>query len=268
MSLEYAIEYPCEMRRQYGESKLRGLSRTGSLISRLVNDAIEQSRTPSEESIEFTARFAEDLEKVEEVAAFCRMQCPAHLDQPLEGETERLIFEGSEVSEPIGCLGRIRYPIEARFERFLADRLQLRYDTLAAEEWPRLLHLLIDSESPFDGEGAKELRRVTTDEGLRFFELRLPIPLARQAFKLTTDNLFDLLAGFSATDEGASGYQRELPVIALTDYAELLESLILADLTQAEITRLCEQGSTYVQYARFTLAVRRAEKLGVRVLLD
>jgi len=54
MSLEYAIEYPCEMRREYGESTLRALARTGSLISRMVNETIEGSRQPSEESIQFT----------------------------------------------------------------------------------------------------------------------------------------------------------------------------------------------------------------------
>jgi len=37
---------------------------------------------------------------------------------------------------------------------------------------PRLLRILVDAESPFDGEATKELRRVTTPEGLRFFELR------------------------------------------------------------------------------------------------
>lgn len=268
MSLEYAIEYPCQMRRQYGESTLRRLSRTGSLISRLVNDSLEQSRTPSEETVQFTTKFAEDLEKTEEVASFCRTHCPAHLDQRADGEEGMLILDESRMAEPIGCLGRIRYPIEAHFERFIADRLQLLSDTVASDDWPRLLHLLVDPESPFDGEGTKELRRVTTDEGLRFFELRLPIALARRAAKLTTDHLFDLLAGFAATDDGASGYQRELPVIALSDYAELLESLLLADLTQDELNRLYSQGASYLQYVRFAHAVRRAEKLGVRLLLD
>src|SRR5262249_15232536 len=32
MSLEYAIEYPCEMRRLYGEQTLRALGRAGSLV--------------------------------------------------------------------------------------------------------------------------------------------------------------------------------------------------------------------------------------------
>lgn len=266
MSLEYAIEYRCEMRRQYGESTIRALARTGSLISRMVNETIEGSRLPSAESVQFTTRFAEDLEKAEQVASFCRTHCPANLGRDTGSEDYSSRMTG--IAEPIGCLGRIRYPIEARFERFLADRVQLLYDTVAPDQWPRLLHLLIDSESPFDGEGTKELRRVTTTEGLRFFEQRVPISLARKAARLTTDNLFDLLAGFSASDGGATGYQRELPLMALGDYAEFLESLLINDLTEDERMRLHTQSASYSQYVRFTEALRLAEKLGVRLLMD
>jgi hypothetical protein len=266
MSLEYAIEYPCEMRRLYGESSLRALARTGSLISRMVNETIEGSRLPSEESIQFTTRFADELEKAEQVASYCRHHCPAHIDE--ESKDSGYLNERSQATEPIGCLGRIRYPIEARFERFLADRLQLLYDTLVPEQWPQLMHILLDSESPFDGEGTKELRRVTTPEGLRFFEQRLPISLARQASRLTTDNLFDLLAGFTATDGGASGYQRELPPITLSDYSKFLEALLINDLSVDERNRLHAQSASYSQFVRFTCAVSLAEKLDVRLLLD
>jgi hypothetical protein len=264
MSLEYAIEYPCEMRQQYGEPTLRALARTGSLISRMVNETIEGSRLPSEESINFTTRYADDLEKVEQLASYCRTHCPAHLPTYLGHE------QAGEAggTEPIGCMGRIHYPIEARFERFLADRLQLLYDTIAIEKWPHLLRILIDSESPFDGEGTKELRRVTTAEGLRFFELRTPIPLSRKAARLTTDSVFDLLAGFTASDGGASGYQRELPVMALSDYAEFLEATLINDLTEDERGRLHKQSASYSQYVRLTRAVRLAEEIGVRLLLD
>ena len=45
--------------------------------------------------------------------------CPACL--PLETAGE---------GETVGCLGRISYPVEAQFEKFLADRVQLALDTL------------------------------------------------------------------------------------------------------------------------------------------
>jgi len=98
--------------------------------------------------------------------------------------------------------------------------------------------------------------------------MRTPISLARKTAKLTTDNLFDLLAGFAASDEGISGYQRELPVMALPDYAEFLEALLINGLSAGERARLHSQGSTYSQFVRFTKAVRLAESLGVRLLMD
>jgi len=278
MSLEYAIEYPCEMRRLYSEQTLRALGRAGSLVSQIVNMTLKNDRPPSEESIRFTTELSEELEISEQVAEYCRTRCPAHIEQNFDYESGEDEFEREEESlnltqgasggETIGCLGRIRYPIEARFERFLADRAQLLSDTLPQDQWPNLFLILVDPESPFDGEVTKELRRVTTPEGLRFFEMRTPISLARKTAKLTTDNLFDLLAGFAASDDGVSGYQRELPAMALSDYAEFLEALLINGLTARERARLHNQESTYSQFIRFTRAVRLAESLGVRLLMD
>jgi hypothetical protein len=257
MSLEYAIEYKCEMRREWDEPTLRVLGRTGSLISRVIHESLQASGVPSEESVQFTTRFAEEIERAEQVAEYCRTHCAACLDS-----------EEVSSSEQIGCLGRITYPIEARFERFVADRLQLLYDTMPPDEWPHLMHILADAESPFDGEASKELRRITTADGLRFFELRAPIELSRKSARLTSDHIFDLLSGFSATDGGASGYQRELPAMALTDYGDFLEALLVNDLEESEMERLQKSGVNYAQYLRFTRAVRRAEALGVRLLMD
>src|SRR5205085_12061600 len=188
--------------------------------------------------------------------AICE-DCPAHLPTDTAGE-----------GEAVGCLGRINYPIDAHFENFVAYRVQLVLDTVDAEDQPRLMRILIDAESPFDGEATKELRRVTTSDGLRFFELRRPIEFARKAARLTTDHIFDLLAGFSVSDEGASGYHRELPVVALADYAEFLELVLVHELSESEQMRLHSQGMTYTQYCRFARAVRLADSLGVRVLMD
>ena len=96
--------------------------------------------------------------------------------------------------------------------------MQLLLDTLDREDQPRLLRILVDAESPFDGEATKELRRVTTAEGLRFFELRLPINLAREAARINTDNIFDLLAGFRSDDSETTSYTRELAFLATADY--------------------------------------------------
>lgn len=262
MSLEYAIEYQCEMRRRYDEPALRVLGRTGSLVSRLIGQSVESDIAPSSESIEFAKRFSDEIEESEAVADFCRRSCPACL------EPDARMITASRIREPIGCLGRIHYPIDARFEGFIADRLQLICDTTQRSDWPRLVQVLTDPESPFDGEVTKELRRVTTADGLRFFELRLPINLARQAARVSTDCVFDILSGFGTTDGGRSGYQRELPIIALSDYAHFLGALLDDDLDHDERSRISRQSASYDQYVRLLRAIRRAEDLKVRVLLD
>lgn len=260
------------MRRQYDEPTLRAFGRAGALISRIVADAVENDRVPSEESVRFATLLSAEIERAEAIADYCRLHCSACLSDlpgfaPVAESDLRPAVAEADSHETIGCLGRINYPVEARFERFLADRLQLLYDTVDEEAWPHMLHILLDAESPFDGEATKELRRVTTEDGLRFFELRLPIELSRKAARLTTNNIFDSLAGFSASDGGAAGYARELPVIALPDYAEFLEALLILDLSDGERERLSGSRS-YRQYVRFAQAVRRAEELGVRLLLD
>ena len=170
--------------------------------------------------------------------------------------------------EAVGCLGRITYPIEALFEKFLADRVQLALDTMDLEDQPRLLHILIDPESPFDGEATKELRRVTTTDGLRFLELRLPIKLARAGASLTTDNIFDLLAGFRSEDADETSYTREFPLAATADYYDFLDLILRNDLSESEATRLQARSRNYAQFIRLLSALERAEALGTRVLID
>lgn len=184
-------------------------------------------------------------------------RCPACLPEDVAGD-----------GEAVGCLGRINYPIEAQFEKFLADRVQLALDTSDIADQPRLLRILVDPESPFDGEATKELRRVTTPEGLRFFELRVPIRLSRAGTQLTTDNVFDLLAGFRSEDHDHTSYARELPFGATADYYDFLDLILRNDLTQTETARLTSRGKNYSQFLRLLAAIERAEALNMRVLLD
>src|SRR5262249_4085828 len=153
--------------------------------------------------------------------------CPASLPIETAGE-----------GEAVGCLGRINYPIDAQFEKFLADRVQLSLDTIDENDQPRLLHILVDPESPFDGEATKELRRVTTPENLRFFELRLPIKLARAGAHLTTDHVFDLLAGFRSEDSERTTYTREFPLAATADYYDFLDLILRNDVSELERERM------------------------------
>ena len=256
MSLEFAVQYPCSLRARYAEKHLREWGRLGNLHARLTTG---DTGAPSQEKLEWVENAREEIELLQAETAICS-SCPACLSEGVEGTAT----EG----EAVGCLGRITYPIEAQFEKFLADRVQLALDTIDSADQPRLLRILVDTESPFDGEATKELRRVTTAEGLRFFELRLPIRLSREAAPLTTDNIFDLLAGFRSEDNEQTSYVRELPVQATPDYYDFLDLILRNDLSQSEVTRLTTRGKNYSQFLRLLSAIERAEALSTRVLLD
>jgi hypothetical protein len=211
---------------------------------------------PSQDKVEWIENAREQIELMQAETRICP-SCPSFLADDIAGE-----------GEAVGCLGRITYAVEAQFEKFLADRVQLALDTIDSGDQPRLLRILIDAESPFDGEATKELRRVTTAEGLRFFELRLPIRLSREAGQLTTDNVFDLLAGFRSDDYEQTTYVREFPFEATADYYDFLDLILRNDLSQSEVIRLTTRGKNYSQFLRLLTAIERAEALNTRVLLD
>lgn len=253
MSLEFAVEYPCSLRARYREEHLRAWGRLSSLHTRLTTG---DTAVPTEDKLRFVENARSEVEVMHAETLTCT-NCPAQLPSATAGE-----------GEAVGCLGRITYPIEAQFEKFLADRVQLALDTLDEADQPRLLRILVDRESPFDGEGTKELRRVTTSKGLRFFELRLPIQFAREAASLTTDNLFDLLAGFRSEDTADTSYTREFPHAAAADYYDFLDFILRNDLTESERERLHARSHNYAQFLRLLNALERAEALRTRLLID
>lgn len=253
MSLEFTVQYACPLRAKYSEKHLRDWGRVSSLHARLTTG---DASAPSVDKLQWVENAREEIEELQRATEICA-HCPAALPLDVAGE-----------GESVGCLGRINYPIEAQFEKFLADRIQLSLDTLDKEDQPRLLRILVDPESPFDGEATKELRRVVTPEGLRFFELRIPIALTRDAARLTTDNVFDLLAGFRSNDHETTTYTREFPFEATADYYDFLDLILRSELGQSEIERLRSRSRNYLQFMRLLTAIEKAEALNTRVLID
>jgi hypothetical protein len=253
MSLEFTVQYPCVLRARYSEKHLREWGRLSNLHTILTTG--DQS-APGPDKIQWIENAGAEIERLQSATAVCA-HCPACLPPDTAGE-----------GEAVGCLGRINYAIDAQFEKFLADRVQLALDTLDKEDQPRLLRILVDPESPFDGEATKELRRVTTAEGLRFFALRLPIKLTREGSHLTTDHVFDLLAGFRSEDAETTSYTREFPLSATADYYDFLDLILRNDLTESETSRLHARSLNYAQFLRLLSAMERAEALNARVLVD
>jgi hypothetical protein len=253
MSLDFAVDYACPLRARYPEKHLREWGRLSHLHT--IVTTTDQS-APGDDKVEWIEKAAPQIDLLQTETEICA-HCPACL--PLEAAGE---------GEAVGCLGRVNYPIDAEFEKFLANRVQLVLDTVDREDWPRLMHIMVDPESPFDGEATKELRRVTTAEGLRFFELRLPIRLSRAGARLTTDNVFDLLAGFRSEDSEQTSYEREFPFSATGDYYDFLDLIMKNDLSQLERDRLLSRSRNYSQFVRLLSAIERAEALNTRVLVD
>lgn len=253
MSLEFAVEHPCSLRARYEEKHLREWGRLSKLHSIVTTT---DAHVPGPDKVEWIENASAEIDRLQSETSICS-ECPACL--PLEAAGE---------GEAVGCLGRINYPLDAQFEKFIADRVQLFLDTLYQEDLPRLFQILIDPESPFDGEATKELRRVTTDNGLRFYELRLPIRLSRAGAHLTTDNVFDLLAGFRSDDFDRTGYTREFPLAATADYYDFLDLILRNDLGELERERVNSRTRSYGQFLRLLSALERAEALETRVLVD
>jgi hypothetical protein len=253
LSLEFAVEYPCVLRARYAEKHLRAWGQLSVIHTRLTTG---DQGVPTEDKLRFVENASAEIDLMQEETIVCAT-CPACLPQEAAGE-----------GEAVGCLGRINYPVEAQFEKFLADRVQLALDTQDKEDQPRLLRLLVDPESPFDGEATKELRRVTTAQGMRFYELRLPIKLTREAAHLTTDNIFDLLFRVRSEDYNRTTYTREMPLTALGDYYDFLDLILRNDLSDSERSRLHARGKNYAQFLRLLAAIERAEALDARVLID
>ncbi|HKP47566.1 MAG TPA: hypothetical protein VJT50_13280, partial [Pyrinomonadaceae bacterium] len=114
MSLEFAVQYPCVLRARYSEKHLRDWGRLANLHTRLTTG---DSSSPSPEKLEWVENARDEVELMQSETVVCPA-CPACLPEEVAGE-----------GESVGCLGRVTYPIEAQFEKFLADRVQLVLDT-------------------------------------------------------------------------------------------------------------------------------------------
>jgi len=110
MSLEFALQYGCPLRADYSEQHLREWGRLSSLHAKLTTG---DAAAPSIDKFEWVEKASSEIERMQQATAICA-HCPACLPLEVAGD-----------GESVGCLGRINYPIEAVFEKFLADRVQL-----------------------------------------------------------------------------------------------------------------------------------------------
>src|SRR5258708_14546835 len=114
MSLEFAVQYPCVLRARYAEKHLREWGRLSNLHTILTTG---DHTAPGADKLKWIEESAAEVELLQNETAVCA-NCPACLPPEAAGE-----------GEAVGCLGRIKHPIDAPFDELPAPRAHKVRDT-------------------------------------------------------------------------------------------------------------------------------------------
>src|SRR5262245_57344151 len=121
MSLEFAVDYPCSLRARYDERHLREWGRLAKLHAIVTTG---DQHAPGADKLQWIQYAAAEIDLLQSETVICS-ECPACLPLDAAGE-----------GEAVGCLGRVNYPVDAHFEKFIADRVQLFLSTMEAADRP------------------------------------------------------------------------------------------------------------------------------------
>ncbi|HEY8491519.1 MAG TPA: hypothetical protein VIO14_11060 [Dehalococcoidia bacterium] len=254
MAIDYVVNYPCDAKQVVGTVGLLEMLRAR------IAYGIARERARRGETGPFWVQVVrrEDGEEVREST-----------EHDLRQRSNRLVEFTSGCGAcpanvrggPVGCYGRINYPIDAATEEFVAQRLAGADDRL--RETPAALFFQWIAEGPVDGRGVRYLR-ASQLHGVRFFEREEP--LAIQACGpglggLTTDHVFELLFfGFPIRQEG---FAYTLPAVALPGHEAVLRHVL-----EGEGEAEPPDARTARQLAVYLRAVETARALEVDLLLD
>jgi len=263
LGIDYVLPYPCVNREKLGEDGLRRWTFLYMVHKYLqahpdMPGAVsERWKMPvtqglSREHREFGR---EDVSEVgREIAPLIRRcaGCEANLDPK---------------ADEFGCVGRVNYPIQARFEEFLAAELQKVMDRLDPEQWPILLTLILRRDGPFDGKPIARLRLLASGGRGKVFEREEAVAFHRVGDGLTMDPVFHALMGLPLPGKEAS-YGREIPKPLVPVYAEFLGSLLYGSQSERKIAELSRGSSSYLQFRWLHRALKTAEKLELPLWLS
>src|SRR5439155_596546 len=116
------------LRPLYGKGNIEIVTDDGHRVRGVVRSmkTTQALSAPGPDKLEWIQNSAPQIDLLQAETEICA-NCPACL--PLEAAGE---------GEAVGCLGRVNYPVDAQFEKFVADRVQLVLDTVDREDQPRL----------------------------------------------------------------------------------------------------------------------------------
>lgn len=254
MAIDYVVNYPCDAKRVAGTVGLLEMLRAR------IAYGIARERARRGETGPFWVQVVrrEDGEEVREST-----------EQDLRQRSNRLLEFSADCDGcpanvrggPVGCYGRVNYPIDAASEELLARRLAHADGKLAGT--PAALFFAWLAEGPVEGRRIAYLR-ASELHGVRFLEREQPLPVPAcdpRLRGLTTDHVLELLFfGFPIRQEG---FAYTLPAVTLPGHEAVLGHA-LADGDGAP-----PAGSrTLRQLAAYLRAIQAARALEVDLLVD
>ena len=256
MGIDYVLPHPCANREELGEEGIRRWTflymvhkylRAHPDMPGAVSERWKMplTRGLSRKQQEFDRADVEEVGgKIGPYIRRCA-DCPANLDPK---------------ADEFGCVGRINYPIQARFEEFLADTLQRMLDRLDAEAWPALLGLIMRRDGPYSGKPVARLRLLATGGQGRVLERNEPMDFHRVGDGISTNAVIHALMGLPHAD-GNDSYGREIPRAMVPVYLEFMGALLYGSLHEKRIAEFSRSCSSYLQFRWFHQALKLALKL-------
>jgi len=192
MAIDYIIEYDCVPKQTLTPQgiieRLKEKERAEAVIQwfRAAGD----TREPSEMGFEFTKSTPDEEGEKQVIVVQDLLDHVADLD-PLEHHCKGC--PANRTGKPFGCMGFIHYPITARAEAYLLDRLPVPDEPLV---WLLLKQGI--QEFGYDGSSVKALRDVDNDaeEGKRtYFELPVSPQRLLGEIRVSGDQMLEMVFG-------------------------------------------------------------------------
>jgi hypothetical protein len=258
LGIDYVLPQPCANREELGEDGLRRWTFLYMVHKYLQSHPDMPGAVSERWKMPITRGISQDRqefgrEDVDEVGRSITpliqrcQDCPANLDPK---------------ADEFGCVGRINYPIQARFEEFLADSLQKIMDRLEPDVWPVLLTLIVRRDGPFDGKPVARLRLLASSGRGKVLERNEAVEFHRVGDGLNTDPVMHALMGLPLTRTDTS-YGREIPRAMVPIYMEFLSAVLYGSQSEDKISSFSRSSSSYLQFRWLHQALKTAEKLGL-----
>lgn len=260
MAIDHIIDYDCEPKRTLDTNgiveRLKGEERARTIIQMYRQSG--DNRPPSEMGFEFTRSTADGSDDTRVIIVQDLLDAAAEI-KPLEHHCAGC--PANRAGKPFGCIGFIQYPISAKAEAWLLNRLPVPDDALV---WLLLKQGV--EEFQYDGSSLGSMRAAN---GV-YFEFASEMTRKLGEFKITNDQVFEmlfllgnlnpkhaavLLLFFHAIDRDLEADE----IMAVSDGKRTMPFLL---------TPQADDDQTILELKAFFHALYLAWKLNVRLLLD